>query len=362
MKNLLFIIMLFFSTSQLTMAAPGISLDAGQKEALGIRTSAAQPVKRAWGGAYPASVRVPNSQLMVITAPQEGLITHLEVAEGEAVKQNQLLAVIQSPRLVEEQRLYLEATSRLGLSRASLNRDRQLKAEGIIAERRFLETQAQYTQARTEVEQRRQALLLAGMDEPAIRRLEKQHKLSSTLEVRSPMAGMILEQLAMPGQRVEIASPIYRIGQLDPLWLEIQVPLESLDGLKPGDAVKLDKPDREGHIITIGSMIHGENQSVLVRAEVTNADQALRPGQFVQARLASPGGRSAWRVPQQAVLRVNGRTWVLVQKNAGFQPLEISIVTEEPDALVIEGRLQPGDQVAVSGTAALKAIWLEGEG
>ena len=360
MKAFLFSLTLFFMSG--AQAGRIIEITPEQHEALGIRTIAVEPVQQAWGDAYPAKVRVPNAQLMVVTAPQEGLITRLEVAEGEPVQKGQLLAVIQSPRLVEEQRLYLEALSRLGLARAALNRDRQLESEGIIAERRFLETRARHTQAKTEVEQRRQALRLAGMDETAVRELEKRHKLSANLEVRSPMDGVVLEQLATPGQRVEIASPLYRIGQLDPLWLEIQVPMEKLSGITPGTAIKVEKIDLEGRIITIGSMVQGESQNVLVRAEIPNPGKQLRPGQFVEARLARASGHNAWRVPRQALLRMSDKTWVLVARATGFEPVEVQITAEEPDSLVIEGGLAAGDLVAISGTAALKAAWLEGEG
>ena len=353
---------LILSLAGMAQAAQFIGINPGQRDALGIHTIAAEPVEQAWGSAYPARVRVPNAQLMVVTAPQEGLITRLEVAEGEAVNEGQLLAVIQSPRLVEEQRLYLEALSRLGLAQAALDRDHQLKAEGIIAERRFLETRARHTQARTEVEQRRQALQLAGMDDTALRGLNRQHRLSAKLQVRAPMDAVVLEQLATPGQRVEIASPLYRIGQLAPLWLEIQVPLEKLTGITPGTAIKVEQSGLEGRIITIGSMIHGESQSVLVRAEVSNPGNTLRPGQFVEARLARISKNRVWRVPRQALLRMNDKTWVLVARSGGFEPVKVKISAEEPDALVIEGGLHAGDQVAISGTAALKAAWQEGEG
>jgi len=358
-KTLLALALLLGGTAH---AAPRIDIAPEQEKALGIHTTTVAPVSRAWGTAYPARVRVPNAQLRVVTAPQEGLLTSLLVAEGEKVVREQVLATIQSPRLVEDQRLYLEALTRLGLARAELNRDRQLKAEGIIAERRFLETRARYTQAKTEVEQRRQALMLAGMDESALRELEKRHRLSATLQVRSPMDGVVLEQLATPGQRVEIASPIYRIGRLDPLWLEIQVPHEKLDEVAVGTAVKVDKLAVEGRIVTIGSMIHGENQSVLVRAEVPNPEGALRPGQFVQARLVRAGSGTSWRIPRQALMRAGGKSWVMVRTAGGFRPVQVTITAEEPDSLVIEGDLKAGDQVATSGTAALKAAWLEGEG
>lgn len=319
-------------------AAPLIKIDPAQQKALGITTTTVEPVSEAWGSAYPAKVRVPNAQLMVVSAPQEGLLTTLRVAEGETVRKGQALATIQSPKLVEEQRLYLEAVTRLALARAELARDKQLKAEGIIAERR-------------------QALQLAGMDEEAIRQLENKHTLSPVLQVRSPMDGVVLAQLATPGQRIDIASPIYRIGRLDPLWLEIRVPLEKLGDITIGTAVRVDETAATGRIITVGSMIHDEDQSVLVRAEIANPDGKLRPGQFVQAQLALNTNGNAWRVPRQALLRVAGKQWVMVKEGAAFRPVAVTISAEESTSLIIRGPLQDGDQVATSGTAALKSAW-----
>ncbi len=356
-----FLPLLFLFLAPITHAGDFIHIAPEQLESLGIQTAPVQPAGNIWGSPYPAQVRVPNAQLMVISAPQDGLLTRLEVAEGDAVRKGMPLAYIQSPKLVEAQRLYLEAVSRLSLARAALERDRKLKAEGIIAERRYLETRARYAQARTEVEQRRQALKLAGMAETALRELEKSHRLSATIEVRSPMDGVVLEQLAEPGQRVEIATPLYRIGRLEPLWLEIQVPLEKLEGIQPGTLVKIDKAGLEGRIVTIGSRTHGQSQTVLVRAEISHPNGRLRPGQFVEARLARTSEASAWRVPRQALLRVNGNDWILVSRKGGFKPVRVQMIAEEPEALVVEAPLSPDDQVAVSGTAALKAAWLEGQ-
>ncbi len=340
-------------------AAEFIKIAPEQLATLGIQTAPVQPAHSVWGAPFPARVRVPNAQLMVISAPQDGLLSRLEAAEGDAVKQGTPLAYIQSPKLVEAQRLYLEALSRLNLARAALERDRKLKSEGIIAERRYLETRARYTQARTEVEQRRQALKLAGMSETALRTLDKTHKLSATIEVRSPMDGVVLEQLAVPGQRVEIATPLYRIGRLAPLWLEIQVPLEKLQGLERGTRVEIDKTGLEGRIVTIGSRIQNQSQTVLVRAEIPEPQGRLRPGQFVEVRLAKASGASAWRVPRQALLRVDGNDWILVARKGGFEPARVRVIAEEPEALVVEASLSSDDRVAVSGTAALKAAWLE---
>ena len=337
-----------------------IPVDPSQRQALGIRSEEVQAVSVAWGSPYPAKVRVPNAQLRVVSAPQEGLLSTLLVAEGEPVHAGQPLAVIRSPQLVEQQGGYLEALTRLELAAAELKRDLKLKTDGIIAERRFLETRARHTQAGTEMERRRQALLLAGMDADSLNELAKGRQLSSTLEVRAPLDGVVLEQMATPGQRMELATPLYRIGRLAPLWLEVHVPLERLGATAPGTRVRVDKPSVEGRVITVGSMVHGEDQGVLIRAEVSDGTAALRPGQFVEARIAEGGGARTFRIPRNAMLRHQGRTWVLLEVEGGFRPLEVQLRNEEQESLVIETPLPDGARVAVAGTAALKAAWLEG--
>jgi cobalt-zinc-cadmium efflux system membrane fusion protein len=358
MKIILVVSALLFAGG--LQAANLIPVDPAQREALGIRSGEVQAVSGAWGSPYPAKVRVPNAQLRVVSAPQEGLLTTLLVAEGEPVRAGQSLAVIRSPQLVEQQGSYLEALTRLELARVELARDRKLKADGIIAERRFLETRARHTQAGTEVDRRRQALLLAGMDADSLDELVKGRRLSSTLAVHAPLDGVVLEQMATPGQRLEVATPLYRVGKLDPLWLEIHVPLERLGATAPGTRVRVDKPRVEGRVITIGSMVHGEDQGVLIRAEISAGAAALRPGQFVEARIAAGGTARAFRIPRNALLRQEGWTWVLLEVEGGFQPLEVELRNEEQESLVIEAPLQAGARVAVAGTAALKAAWLEG--
>lgn len=340
--------------------APLIVMAPQQRDALGIRSGAPVPVSSAWGAPYPAKVVVPNAQLRVISAPQTGLLTALLVAEGESVRQGQALAVIHSPQLVEQQSAYLEAVTARDLAAAELARDHKLVKDGIIAERRYLETRARHQQAETRVEQYRQALQLAGMDAIALNALTTERRLNSELQVRAPLDGVVLEQLGTPGQRLDLASPLYRVARLRPLWLEIHVPLEALDEVGVGASVKVDAPAIVGEVITIGSMIHSADQGVLVRSRIDDGADRLRPGQFVQARLAGRQDGGRFRIPRGALLRHQGKTWLMTVVEGGFRPLAVDVINAEQDSLVITGKLSAATRIAVAGTAALKAAWLEG--
>ena len=339
-----------------------IPLAPEQQEAFGIALAAPGPAGETLTRRYPAKVAVPNRQMRVVSAPQGGILSALLVAEGEQVTAGQVLAEIRSPELIDTQSQYLEAVTRLALAESELKRDQMLHREGVIAERRLLESQAKQRELATQVEQRRQILALAGLSAEAIDTLTRTRALSSTLPVHAPIAGVVLEQMVSTGQAVAAAEPLYRVAQVRPLWLEIHVPVDQVASVRVGSRVLLPELGTEGTIITIGRMVHQEDQGVLVRAEVSDGTERLRPGQFVQAQLSSSAEETGWRVPAAAVVRNAGAAYLFVAREGGFEALPVTVLAEEEQTAVVStlpgGRLGPEDQVAVSGVVALKAAWL----
>jgi len=343
-----------------------IPVDPTQQKAFGIELAAPQAAGETLTRRYPAKVTVPNRQMRVVSAPQSGVLSALLVAEGERVSAGQVLAEMKSPELVDTQSQYLESVTRLGLAESELNRDEQLHREGVIAERRLLESRSKQRELATQVEQRRQLLGLAGLSEEAIDTLTRTRKLSSTLPVHAPIAGVVLEQMVSTGQAVAAAAPLYRVAELQPLWVEVHVPVDRVEALKVGGRVLLPGLGTQGTIITIGRMVHEADQGVLVRAEVTQGTERLRPSQFVEVQLTSTAQETGWRVPAGAVVRTAGSAYLFVAREGGFAAVPVTVLAEEEKSAVVAGvpggdpagELGPKDQVAVSGVVALKAAWL----
>lgn len=353
------------------VAAELVPLSADEQAAFGIELAAPEPAGAAMSRRYPGKVAVPNRQLRVVAAPQAGVIEALLVAEGERVEAGQVLARLASPELVAVQGDYLEALTRLGLAGSELAREQMLHREGITAERRVIEAQAKRRELATLVDQHRQRLALAGLEPAAIEALAQSRRLSSTLPVRTPIGGVVLEQLADTGESVATSAPLYRIGELSPLWVEVHVPVGALAGVAVGGRVRLPavgpKPGVDGRIITVGRMVHGEDQGVLVRAEVTAGTEDLRPGQFTEVQLLTVAvgeadGAGRWRLPRAAVVRDAGDAYVFAAAEGGFRAVPVTLLAEEDRTLVVQGDLSAADQVAVSGVVALKAAWLSAAG
>ena len=80
------------------------------------------------------------------------------------------------------------------------------------------------------------------VDLEALRKLQAGQAIGSALEVGSPIDGVVMEQMQAPGQRVEVAAPLFKVARLSPLWLEIQVPLSQVGALQPGSPVRVQSP------------------------------------------------------------------------------------------------------------------------
>ena len=185
----------------------------------------------------------------------------------------------------------------------------------------------------------------------------------STLQVHSPISGVVVESQAVLGERVADSQPRYRVAQLEPLWLEINAPLDRISGIPVGSRVEIPCEQGEARIIMIGRNVDPTNQTLLVRAEMKDSGACLRPGQFVEVRLTLLRSSEAqFRVPASAITRIGDATAVFVHEAAGFFSVPVEVIAREGEFSVVNGALSPGKQVASSGIAALKAAWTGREG
>lgn len=340
------------------LGADELKIDAAQIEALGIETAALEARHAGSIQGLPAHVVVPNHQTQVVSAPLPALVERVLVSTEQRVHKGELLARLQSPGLAELQHTFLQASTQLGLARASLERDEKLFAEGIIAESRLLAARSRYTEVSADLAERTQALRVAGMTDAAIRRLRAGQRVGTAIDLRAPFDGVVLEQMAVAGQRLEAAAPVLKIARLDPLWLEIQLPMARLREVRVDAAVSVPAQRASGKVIAIGRSVSRANQTVMVRAQIATGANRLRPGQFVEASVAVAGAGAQWEVPSAALARAKGRTLVFVRSAAGFRAQPVRVINETESQAIVAGDLEPGDRVAVRGVAALKAVLL----
>ncbi len=333
-----------------------VPLSEEQIRAAGIET---EPVGAEVGSGeiiVPGVVTVPPQQLRIVAAPAAGLVETLLVAPDEDIREGDPIATLKSSELVEQQRSFLHALSEANLATEKLRRDEQLFKEHIIAERRVIVTRAETAQARSALDERGQILTLAGMTERDITTLRNERRLASSLTVRAPITGTILQRHGTTGERVQASAPLVTIARLDPIWINLQIPLPKVGSLESVERVHLAASGLDGRLIRIGRTVDADTQSVTAVAEFRPGKTLLRPGQAVQAKLFIIGdGGAQWRVPADAVVSHQNKSWVFVRNKAGFRATPVTIVAETPHFASVQAKLAAGERVATRGLLTLLA-------
>ncbi len=336
-----------------------IQISQGNLENLGVTLGKPEPVTQIPVLSAPAKVVIPPTQEYIVSASQAGVIDKLNVAIGDKVAKGQILAQLNSPDLLTLQREYLKAGTAQQASLINYNRDKKLLEEGVIPDRRWQETSSQYHSAVSETDEHKQLLEIAGMTSGEVGQLAKTHRLTRQLNVRAPIAAVVLERLAVAGTHIDMMAPLYRIANLDELWLEINIPQERMGSIKIGDRVEVENSEVRAKITLLGQSVNPENQTMLARAVVeTKNTESLRPGQRLNTRIIQSSDKAAFKVPNTAIAQNEGKAFIFIRNQQGFSVSPITVIGKQGDESIISGELTGNEEVAVKGAVALKANWL----
>lgn len=329
----------------------------------GVSTVVVQPRSAGAAGlVLQGTVVLPAQQSDMISMPVAGVVQAVLVAPMETVRAGQPVARIMSPQLVEWQREWLLADTQAKLAQGKVQRDEQMFVDGIVSEHRRNESRAQFEMAALAARERRQALRLAGLSDAALTQAASTSGLSPQLTLVAPVAGMVLEQSVVPGQRLEAGSPVARIGRSSRLAIELQASGQQAQALRVGDLLAVEGCKLPARIAAISSQVSFETQAVQLRAELTGREDCLRINQFVQLRWQGAAQRAgeaaALSVPAAAVVQHGGQSYVFVRQPQGFRAVRVKTgMGGGSDTPIVSG-LKAGEEVAVKGVAAIKGAWL----
>ena len=325
---------------------------------LGVKIGALKTIKEIPLLYAPAKVVIPPSKEHIVSASQSSLVSQLKVIAGDSVKKGQLIAQLKSPELLNLQQQFFRVLSEKQLAWTTFQRDKKLFNEGIIARKRWQEARSHYNTAESEVSAMRQLLHISGMSKASINKLIRTRRLNSQLNIYAPITGVVLEAFVVTGERVEILAPLYRIANLEQLWLEIKLPQEQVANVKIGDQIAVSKTTVKANISLLGQSVDKENQSVLARAIIHQPTHELRAGQKVNIQIIQTSPKISFEVPNAAIAQSEGQAYVFVRVESGFEVKAVNIVGKHDDYSMITGDLNGAEKIALRGAAALKATWI----
>ncbi|MBM3320638.1 MAG: efflux RND transporter periplasmic adaptor subunit [Candidatus Eisenbacteria bacterium] len=318
-------------------AAETIAIDPAVVRNIGVRTGEAErgPLRktiRATGLVVEDETRVGIVNLKV-----EGWIERVHVDEtGRTVRKGDPLLEIDSPQLATAQEEYLIALDNLRRLEGS--------AAPEIAQG-----------ARETFESARRRLLYWNVPEEEVARLERTREVRRAMTLRSPFTGVVASRDVFPGMRVMPGMDLYRIADLDVVWVQASVFDADLPFVSIGQKATLTLsflPGRvfEGKVAFLAPVLDPMTRDLKVRLEFPNASGDLKPGMYADVSIESVLDEDAVLVPAEAVVRSGARDVVFLARGEGrFAPAEVLLGASGSGGVVqvLDGVL-PGDRVVTS--------------
>jgi membrane fusion protein, multidrug efflux system len=184
----------------------------------------------------------------------------------------------------------------------------------------------------------------------------------------SPVAGRVGLRLVDPGNYVQTTSTtgIAVVAQLQPITVIFTLPEDDLPeimaALKAGTELPVTAYDRAnlrqlavGKVSAVDNQIDTTTGTVKIRAQFDNADNALFPNQFVNARLLIKTLANAVTAPTSAVLRGSPGAFVyVINADSTVSVRQVTTSAIDGNVTAVTSGLSPGERVVVDGTDRLR--------
>lgn len=306
--------------------------------------------------------RIRAQQFVEVRARVEGFLEQMLFEEGTQVKRNQVLFIINQDQYqakVDKARAQLkkdEATARK--AERDLNRIRPLYEQRAASQLDLDNATAAYETAVASV----------GMSQADLDQAEQE--LSYTV-VRSPITGQISERHVDLGTLVGTSgkSLLATIVKSDTVLVDFS--MTALDYLKSMErniiigqkdstrswqpTVTITLPDNtvypyKGLVDFAEPQVDPKTGTFSVRAEMSNPEHVLLPGQFTKVKLLLDVRENATVVPQKALIIEKGGAYIYVmRKDSTAEKRFIELGPEFGNNAVVERGLIPGENIVVEG-------------
>jgi len=284
-------------------------------------------------------------QGVTVSADLPGTIDKIHFESGQWVKEGEVLVELDT-RQERAQLANLEAQR--DLAKVNYGRAQELVKQGVIARQDFDNATAQQKATEAQV----------GDIKAAIARKT----------IHAPFSGVLGIRQVSLGQYLAAGQAIVSLQTLSPIYVNFGVPQQDTGKVIAGHVLRVTNSDLPGmaftgRITALDSVINEQTRNIQVQAIVTNKDNKLRPGMFVQVELPLGSPRQVVPLPASAINYAPYGDSVFIvtdmkdpQGNSyrGVRQQVVKIEGSRGDQVAVVSGLSPGDEVVSSGVFKLR--------
>jgi membrane fusion protein (multidrug efflux system) len=285
--------------------------------------------------AIAATGQIEAVQSVELRPEVSGRITDILVREGQEVGAGTALFKVDDAELTAQ---VAQADAERQLARQALERTKQLIAQN--------------ASSTSDLEQAQARSLGADANYDLLKT-----RLQRTV-VRAPFGGAVGRRLVSIGTYVSPQTPLITLQSMNPQHATFDVPERYAERLHRGQLVSfqvaaLPGKNFTGEVVFVDPVVSLPGRTILIKARVPNNEHQLQAGMFIEARLATNIRPNAVVVPEDALLPMQGATFVWVIKEGKATQRQVSVGVRTAGWAEVQSGVEAGDSVVVGGLERL---------
>lgn len=309
----------------------------------------------------PGEVQTAEGDEGIVGSLVAGRIAELKGNIGDRVQKGQHLVTLQSPAVALLRAEAKRAETRLKLARQVLARLSDLEAQGATSQASIDHANADVQTSQADLD----AYLtqLAGLGLAAAGDAES----PSSVRLRSPIEGVIIERKAVLGGSVSPGDSLFRIVTSEAHAVLVHIPEARAHEVSVGSQVRVKARERDDAADGIScdatvdrvTGVVDEARTVTVRLRLAHPCSLHATGRSLTVTIplaAAAAGVAELLIPAASVVEIRGRQVVFVQEGNSpvFSTRCLRLGSRVGDQVVVDDGLKEGERVVVHGTVLLK--------
>ncbi len=284
---------------------------------------------------------VKTDQNLVVYPEFSGVMTDVYVTPGQRVTKGQALAKIDDGGLSQQ---LMQLQIQADLAETTYERQKRLWDQNIGSEMQYLQTKSSFESQKEAINQLKQQIAKTVVKAP----------FSGTIDDVITDQGSVV----VPGQ-----SQLFRIINLDEMYVETEVPESYIGDVSKGKMVKVEFPilniTMDAKVRQAGSFINPANRSFKVEVAIPNTDKKIKPNLTARLRINDYSNDKAVLVPLNIISEnADGEQYVykITHKKDDHATAERIIIetgkTQE-DLIEVVGGLSDNDEIIQEGARSV---------
>lgn len=233
-----------------------------------------------------------------------------------------------------------------------------LQKEYLLALEQYNTMKAVDTRYEDYLKSARKKLLLYGLTEKQVDRLNGTKDIQPRITFVATTSGVVKEIKVAEGQYLNEGDALYQLENISKLWVEAELYPNELQYVKAGDHISLrvagyDQESMEATVTFLSPEYRANTQVTVLRASLNNPTSQWKPGMQAQVFLKY-SEKLSLAIPTDAIIHDQRGTHVYIQTaDNTFAPRMVKTGVENFDHVEITEGLKEGEIVVVSGAYLL---------